>query len=55
MAEVALDASYALLPLHFLVNVDRYAKVLDVGITRDTSDIGDVILCQYLGFGLVQL
>ena len=55
MAEVALDARYTFLPLHFLVNVDWHAEVLDMGVTWDACDIGDVVLREHLGFRLVQL
>ena len=55
MAEVALDASYTLHPLHPLVYVDWHAKVRDVGIIGDACNVGYVILCQHMGLRLVQL
>ena len=55
MAEVALDASYALIPLHFLVDVYWHTKVLYMGITGDACDIGDVVLREHLRLRLVQL
>ena len=55
MAEVALDAGDALLPLHLLVDVDRNAEVLDMSVTGDASDIRDTVIRQYLRLCLVQL
>ena len=54
MSQVTFDACYALLPLSFLIKVDRYPQVLDTGHAGDACDVTLLVLRKYLGLGLVQ-
>ena len=54
MSQVTFDACYALLPLSFLIKVDRYPQILDTGHTGDACDITLLVLREYLGLGLVE-
>ena len=54
MSQVALDGRRALLPLRFLIKVNRYPKILDAGHAGDACDVTLLVLRKYLGLGFVE-
>ena len=54
MSQVTFDACHTLLPLCFLVEVNRYPKILDISHAGDACDVALLVLRKYLGLGLVE-
>ena len=54
MSQVTLEACYTLLPLCFLIKVNRYSKILDAGHAGDACDVTLLVFYEYLRLGLVE-
>ena len=54
MSQLTLNACYPLIPLCFLIKVDRYSKILDTGHAGNARDVAQLVLREHLGLGLVK-